>query len=99
MTPCSEDQIVEARFDGAFRELMKFEVDRARALFAKGRALEPKIARNVRTDIRLFRLGGEAILSAIEAAGYDTLTARPRVSKATKARLALKTGARMALGF
>ena len=70
-----------------------------RRLFTEGRALEPKIARNVRTDIRLFRLGGEAILSAIEAAGYDTLTARPRVSKATKARLALKTGARMALGF
>ena len=78
---------------------MKFEVDRARACFAEGKKLEARVKRSVRTDIRLYRLGGEAILDAIEAAGYDTLSARPRVTKAVKARLALVNGARIAMGI
>ena len=96
---CTEDQIVDARFDANFEQLMRFEVQRARDLFAQGSALEAMIDRKVRTDIRLFRLGGEAILDAIEAAGYDTLTARPRVTRAAKARLMLNNGVRIALGF
>ena len=76
---------------------MRFQVERARALFAEGSALEPLIRRSARTDIRLFRLGGEAILDAIEAAGYDTLSARPRVTRAVKLRLALVHGLRVAL--
>ncbi len=96
---CSEEQIVERRFDERFRELMRFEVARARALFAEGSALERRVARSVRTDVRLFRLGGEAILDAIEAAGYDTLSARPRVTRARKARLALANGSRIAFGI
>ena len=96
---CSEDQIVDARFDANFERLMQFEVQRARDLFAQGSQLEAKVDRKVRTDIRLFRLGGEAILDAIEAAGHDTLSGRPRVTRATKARLALSNGARIALGI
>ena len=96
---CDDQQIVDRRFDERFRELMRFEVKRARTCFAEGRKLEARVSRSVRTDIRLFRLGGEAILDAIEAAGYDTLSARPRVTKAAKARLALTNGARIALGL
>ena len=94
---CDDAQIIEARFDDRFRDLMRFEVERARALFAEGSALEPLIRRSARTDIRLFRLGGEAILDAIEAADYDTLSARPRVTRAVKLRLALVHGLRVAL--
>ena len=95
---CDDTQIVEARFDERFRELMRFQVERARSHFTAGAALEETVSRSVRTDIRLFRLGGEAILDAIEAADYDTLTARPRVTRATKARLLLVHGARALLG-
>lgn len=94
-----EQQIIDRRFDERFRELMKFEVKRARVCFAEGKKLERRVSRSVRTDIRLFRLGGEAILDAIEDAGYDTLSARPRVTKGVKARLALVNGARVALGL
>ncbi len=95
---CDDTQIVEARFDERFRELMRYQVERARSHFGAGQALEEMVSRSVRTDIRLFRLGGEAILDAIEAADYDTLTARPRVTRATKARLLLVHGARALLG-
>ncbi|MYI81821.1 MAG: squalene synthase HpnC, partial [Chloroflexi bacterium] len=94
---CDDAQIIEGRFDESFRELMRFEVKRARALFAEGSALEALVPRSVRTDIRLFRLGGEAILDAIERAGYDTLSARPRVTRAVKLRLAIVHGLRVAL--
>ena len=95
---CDDAQIAEARFDERFRELMRYEVERARSHFAAGQPLEDLVSRSVRADIRLFRLGGEAILDAIEAAGYDTLTARPRVTGATKTRLLLVHGARALLG-
>ena len=94
---CDDAQISEGRFDENFRELMRFQVERARALFAEGSALEALVPRSVRTDIRLFRLGGEAILDAIERAGYDTLSARPRVTRAVKLRLAIVHGLRVAL--
>ena len=82
-----------------YRELMRFEVGRARELFAHGRELEPLIDRRARTDVRLFRVGGEAVLDAIERAGYDTLTQRPRVAKAKKLWMALSNGLRMKLGM
>ena len=78
---------------------MRFQVERARGHFAEGQALDGLVSRSVRTDIRLFRLGGEAILDAIEAAGYDTLSARPGVTRAVKARLLLVNGARVLLGL
>ena len=95
---CDDAQIVERRFDERFRELMRFQVERGRSHFAAGQRLEDLVSRSVRTDIRLFRLGGEAILDAIEASGYDTLSARPRVTRAVKARLLLVHGARVLLG-
>ena len=94
---CDDQQIIERRFDERFHELMRFEVERAREYFAEGSALEALVPRSVRTDIRLFRLGGEAILDAIERAGYDTLSARPRVSRPVKLRLALVQGLRNAI--
>ncbi len=83
----------------AFRALMRFEVGRARDLFAQGRRLEQVVDRRARTDVRLFRLGGEAVLDAIEAANFDVLTSRPRVSKAKKAGMALWNGLRMKVGL
>jgi squalene synthase HpnC len=94
-----EDRLRKGVVNDDFRALMRFEVRRARELFAQGRALEPLIDRRARTDVRLFRLGGEAVLNAIEAADYDVLTRRPRVSKGLKAWMALTNGIRMKLGW
>lgn len=95
----TEDALRGGVADERFRAMMRFEVARARALFAQGRALEPMVDRRARTDVRLFRLGGEAVLDAIARAGYDTLTKRPRVGKARKAWMALSNGARMKAGL
>jgi squalene synthase HpnC len=94
---CRLDDVQARRMTPAFRRLMRFEVERARAWFLRGRALEERVDRAVRTDVSLFRLGGEAVLDAIEAANYDVLSRRPRVPRARKALLALVTGVRVAL--
>lgn len=80
------------------RALIQFEVERARALFRKGRALEDHIDRRSRLDVRLFRLGGEAVLDAIERANYNVLSTRPRIPRTKKAWMALSNGVRMKLG-
>jgi len=95
----SEADLSSGQASPAFKQLMQFEVGRARALFDKGRALETTVDRRARLDVRLFRLGGEATLHAIASAGYDVLRARPKVSKQRKAWMALSNGVRLKLGF
>jgi squalene synthase HpnC len=82
----------------AFRDLMRFQVERARAFFDRGAALLPLLPRAARVDVDLFSRGGYAILSAIERANYDVWTRRPEVSKWAKAKLLLGAATRWALG-
>ena len=74
----------------AFRELMKFQVDRARSIFEAGRPLLDLVPRFLRADIQLFLEGGLAILKQIEAIDYDVWSSRPRVSKSQKGILLLR---------
>src|SRR5262249_48842160 len=76
------DEDLEARrFTPAFAELMRFEVDRARSMFAAGSALVPLMPADVQIDIDLFIRGGQATLSKIEAVGYNVWQTRPKLSK------------------
>jgi squalene synthase HpnC len=77
------------RFTPAFADLLRFQVARARDFFDRGDALSPLLPRRARTDVRLFSLGGRAILDAVERQGYDVFARRPTVSKWRKARLLL----------
>ncbi|MGV3720292.1 MAG: squalene synthase HpnC [Actinomycetota bacterium] len=83
----SEEQIAARRFDPAFGELMRFEVDRARQLFLQGLPLLYMVPKRLRLDLELFTRGGEEILNLIQAQGYDVLTRRPSLSKGRKLSL------------
>jgi squalene synthase HpnC len=85
------------RFTPEFAALMEFEVGRARALFAEGRALVPRMPRSLAVDIDLFSRGGLAILDRIEAHSFDVLTARPSLSRWTKVRLLARAAAAMTM--
>lgn len=86
------------RFTPAFRELMRFQVDRARGFFDRGAALLPLLPRAARVDVDLFSRGGRAILRAIERANYDVWARRPEVGKWEKGKLLLGAAARWVLG-
>ena len=96
---CRVEQIGEGRFDGPFRELMRFEVERAREWFQRGVPLTGKVDRSLALDLELFSRGGLAILQAIEDQNYDVLARRPSLSKLRKAELVVRAlMGRLALG-
>ena len=76
-----------------FRELIKFEVDFTRGRFEEGLALIGKVGTELAVDLDLFTRGGLEILSAIEKADYDVLSARPAISKGAKFKLAMRASA------
>jgi squalene synthase HpnC len=80
------DEATIARRDPsqAFRDLLHYEVDYTRELFAKGLPLISMVDQELALDLDLFSRGGLAILDAIEARKYDVLTERPVVSKGKK---------------
>lgn len=75
--------------DPAWRALMRFEIDRCRALYRSAGTglalLPPASARCVGTALRLY----SGILERIELLDYDVFSQRARVPTRTKARLAL----------
>jgi squalene synthase HpnC len=94
-----EADIAARRASAPVRRLIQFEVERAQGFFDHGRSLEKRVSRGARADVRLFRLGGEAILDCIRSARYDVLSERPAIPKPRKALMALESGLRMKLGL
>jgi squalene synthase HpnC len=89
----SENDIAQKRNTPAFRELMKFEVERARDWFRQGLPLIARVDRELAVDLDLFSRGGLEILNAIEKQNYGVLGNRPSISKMRK----LALGARAAM--
>jgi squalene synthase HpnC len=77
-------------FAAAYRATLTELVERTWPLFAEGRQLWPLVASDVRLDIQLFTLGGEAILRMIRKRDFDTLTHRPSLSKGAKLALMMR---------
>jgi squalene synthase HpnC len=74
----------------AFCEMMKFEVNRARAWFRRGWPLVKKVDSQLAVDLELFSRGGEEILNAIERQHFAVLGRRPVISKPRKLALAAR---------
>jgi squalene synthase HpnC len=92
-----ESDLRALRFTPAFAELMKFEVERTRGLFAEGRVLVSRLPGEFAVDVDLFSRGGLAILDRIEARAFDVLSARPTLSRWTKLGLLGRTVLAMTL--
>lgn len=65
----------------AFRQLMAFEVARARALMLSGAPLARRLPGRIGWELRLVVAGGLRILDRIEMAGYDVFRHRPVLGK------------------
>ena len=83
----SEEMIRDGDNSSAVREMIKFEVERAREWFTQGMPLIAKVDRTLATDIELFSRGGQELLNAIERQNYAVLGRRPAISKARKLAL------------
>jgi len=87
---CSTDDVKTGTWSPAVRELMRFEVDRARGLLTRGLELAAHVDRRLAREVCLFTWGGLAILRAIEVVDYDVFSQRPTLSKSAKFRLVLR---------
>jgi squalene synthase HpnC len=83
----SEEDIQHNRNTPAFREMMRFEVERARQWFDRGLPLVSKVDGGLAVDIELFSRGGQEILNAIERQNFAVLGRRPAISKTRKLAL------------
>ena len=90
----SEETIGGEENSATFREMLKFEVERAREWFTQGLPLIGKVDRKLATDIELFSRGGQEILNAIEGQNYAVLGKRPAISKARKLSLVARAALR-----
>ena len=64
-----------------FRRLLQLQVERTRELFARGQRLPDEVSGRLALELRLTWHGGMRILELIEQQGFDTLRARPKLTK------------------
>jgi len=89
----SEQEIAQRRPTPGFRDLMRFEVQRARQWFERGLPLAQTVGRELAVDIELFTRGGQEILNAVERRDFDVLTGRPAISRTRKLWLVARAAA------
>lgn len=75
------EQLDAALVDVHFRELMRFQVGRARLLMLDGAPLAKRLPGRIGWELRLVVQGGLRILEAIEQANYDVFRHRPQLGK------------------
>lgn len=83
----SEAQLDAQRVDDAWRALMAFQVERARAMMFRGAPLARDLPGRIGWELRLIVLGGLRILERIEQAGYDVFRHRPTLGKTDSLRM------------
>ena len=83
-----------AELDHAYRETIRDLSGRTQAYFAEGRALLPMLSPDVRGHIRLFTLGGEAILAMIANVSFGTHCKRPALGRFEKLALLVNAWAK-----
>jgi squalene synthase HpnC len=84
----TEMQLAHAHMDDAWRDLMRFEVERTRALMLSGASLAFRLRGRIGWELRLVIQGGLSILQRIEQVDYDVFNRRPQLAKIDWIRLA-----------
>ncbi|GAB4058550.1 squalene synthase HpnC [Uliginosibacterium sediminicola] len=77
----SEAQLAEGRVDAAWRELMRFQLQRARDMMHSGAPLAHALPGRMGWELRLVVQGGLRTLEQIEAVDYDVFRRRPSLGK------------------
>ena len=84
---CSEEDIFQGRVDDGFRDLMRFQVERAREYFRKGKQLLPLLSPRSRACPAVLHGTYSRLLDRIEASDYNVFGRR--VSLSTREKLVL----------
>jgi squalene synthase HpnC len=88
---CTTADLAAEKAGGPLREVLAFEVARARGLLEDGAPLLRELRGRARIAVAAFVAGGSAALEAIERAGYDVLPGPPRAPRRLLALTLLRT--------
>lgn len=88
----TEADLRSGRETDGYRALLKELCADTRAMLLQGAPLIDCVDKELAATLRLFTQGGLAILDAIAAINYNTLSQRPEVSKSAKMKLLLGAG-------
>ena len=86
----ADDAICRRVASADFLQLMRFQVERARALMLEGAPLGRRLPGRIGLEIRAIVAGGLRILEKIEAVGYDVFSRRPALTALDWPRVLLK---------
>lgn len=92
----SVDELIRRGASDSFKRLMKFEVERARAMFARGKPLCTSVSGRLGLELRSVWLGGMIILDRIERNGYDVFASRPVITSTDKLKILLVAASKKA---
>ncbi len=81
---CATAALAAEHADGPLREVLAFEVARARGLLADGSPLIDELHGRARLALAGFVAGGRSALEAIERAGFDVLAGPPRATRSRR---------------
>lgn len=77
----TQADIAAGNCNAAYRALMQFEVQRARALMLSGAPLARRLPGRIGWELRMMVQGGLRILDRLDKAGYDVFRHRPKLGK------------------
>lgn len=86
----SEDDLLAGRNSANFQALMRFEISRARELYATADGAITRLDVRPQRAVRVARILYSRILDRIERVGYDVFRGRARTSKLEKLRVVLQ---------
>ncbi len=96
---CSPADILERRLTPAFRDLMRFEAERAQAFYSAARASLPAADRKTMLPAEIMRAIYLRLLQQIERRSFDVYSRPIRLSNSRRLALALGCWARHTLAF
>lgn len=86
-----EEDFELRRNNSNFKSLLKFQIERTREMFLRGRKILNELPFPLKQEIHWTILGGEKVLNKIENIGYNVLNHRPKLNKLEYLTLVIKT--------
>jgi squalene synthase HpnC len=83
----SDESFFARQHTPQFKDLMRYEVARARALFERGRPLIDKVGSDLGFELAMIWNGGMTVLDKIEGIDFNVFKKRPTLNAADKARM------------
>jgi squalene synthase HpnC len=83
----TESMLFARQVTPELRDLMRFEVARARALFERGRPIIDRVGPELGFELAMIWNGGNTILDKIENVGFDIFRRRPILNGADKCKM------------